>query len=118
MLHKLMHHPWLAPLRSKPAPEIGMLLLRLVVGTAFIYHGYPKLFGNPAMMVNFFRNIHIPLPTLLEPFVGVVEFFGGMLVILGLGGRPLGLMLAFDMAVAVVAAKGLGSWKGVELEVL
>lgn len=116
MLHKILHHPWLEPLRGETSSHIGFLILRVAVGTAFMYHGYPKLFGNPAMVVNFFNNIHIPFASFFAPFVGCVEFFGGALLILGFGVRAIAAMLAFDMFIAILQAKGLASWKGIELE--
>lgn len=118
MLHKLMHHPWAAYLRKPGCPHWGMLILRAAVGAVFIYHGYPKLFVNMAGTVAFFDKIGIPAPGFFAPFVGVVEFFGGLALILGLAARIVGLAFVINMAVAILAAKGLSSWKGIELELL
>lgn len=118
MLHKLMHNPVMTHLRKPVHAEYAKLLLRLVVGAVFIYHGYPKLFGGTAMTVEFFTRIGIPMAAFFAPFVGVVEFFGGLLLMLGLGTRLLGLALAFDMAVAIVSVKLYMSWGAGELELV
>lgn len=116
-----MHHPLITRFRSKASPDWAWLLVRLVVGAIFVYHGYPKLFGpSTEMVVNFFRNIGVPMPELMAPFVGVVEFVGGLMLILGLGTRFWGLALAIDMAVAMLTAhKGAPSWwKASEFELV
>jgi putative oxidoreductase len=116
-MHKLMHHPIMAMLRKPMMADIGLLLARVAAGMAFMYHGYPKLFGGP-MTAMFFGKIGLPAPALLAPFVGFFEFFGGLLLILGLGMRFWALGHAVIMTVAILAAKGLETWKGIELEVV
>jgi putative oxidoreductase len=118
MMHKLMHNRVMVELRKKCSADIGLLVLRTAAGAIFMYHGYPKLFGGTAMVAKFFASIGIPLAGFFAPFVGVVEFFGGLMLILGLGTRFWGLGLAIDMAVAILAAKGLSSWKGIEFELI
>ncbi len=119
LLHKLMHHPILAVLRQKQFTQVGALILRLAVGAVFMYHGYPKLFGaGPAVYAKFFANIGIPAPWFFVPFVGVVEFFGGLCLILGLGARFWGAGYVIDMAVAILKATNLQKFMSYELELL
>ncbi len=113
-----MHNPVMGVLRQPRAHAKGLFLMRLAAGAVFMYHGCPKLFGDTAMFVGFFDKIGIPAPHLMVPFVGFIEFFGGAMLILGLGTRLWGAALAFDMIVAILAAKGLSSWGKIELEVL
>jgi putative oxidoreductase len=69
-------------------------ILRIVVGLLFIQHGTEKLWGFPNGRIdhNFFTALH--------GFAGLLEFPGGLLLILGLFTRPLAFILCGEMAVA------------------
>jgi putative oxidoreductase len=83
----------------KKLEPITLLLLRLGLALVFIYHGYPKLFGDTAKFVEAFRNIGLP------PFVvyltGAIEVFGGLALAFGLFTSIAGLLLLLDMAAAL-----------------
>lgn len=115
MLHKLMHHPLAASLRQPKYRECAVFILRLALGAIFMYHGYGKLTGL-AGVTGFFGKIGIPMPGLMAPFIAGLEFFGGALIILGLAVRPVALLLAGTMLVAILKAKGL-VWAKIEFEV-
>jgi putative oxidoreductase len=55
---------------------------------------------NQAKIVEFFTSLNIPLPALNAHFVSGLEFFGGILLILGLFSRPISLLLTGSMFVA------------------
>jgi putative oxidoreductase len=61
------------------------LPLRLVLGFGFVYHGFPKLFSGQAHdgFVGMLQGIGIPASGLMAWVVGIVEFFGGLLLIAG-----------------------------------
>jgi len=84
------------PDRLRP---LAMLLLRWGLALVFIYHGYPKLFGNTATFVRAFGEIGIPWYFVY--IVGVVETFGGLMLALGLGTRAAALLLLIDMCGAM-----------------
>ena len=44
----------------KKLEPLALLLLRCGLALVFIYHGYPKLFGNTAIFVESFRAIGLP----------------------------------------------------------
>lgn len=80
---------------------VTLNLLRIVTGFLFFPHGAQKLFGwfggGGA------EGIHI--------VAGVLEFFGGIMIILGLFTRPVAFILAGQMAVAYfMAHAGQGFW--------
>lgn len=79
---------------------LALLLLRIALGVIFIYHGYPKLFGHTRQTMDAFR--HMGLPPYFAYLAGVIEFFGGCLLIVGLFTRVAGLLIAAEMAVALV----------------
>jgi putative oxidoreductase len=78
---------------------LALLLLRWALGVIFLYHGTPKLFGNPQPYLEFFGKIGFP--PWMAYVAGVVELFGGALLIAGLFTRVAALLLAGQMAVAI-----------------
>jgi putative oxidoreductase len=78
---------------------LALLLLRVALGIIFIFHGYPKLFTHTREAMQGFE--HMGFPGYLVYVAGVIEFFGGIVLILGLFTRIAGLLLAAEMAVAV-----------------
>jgi len=80
---------------------LALLLLRLALGAVFIDHGYPKLFGHARETVEAFMRLG--LPSYLAYVSGLIEFFGGSMLIVGLFTRVAGLLLAIEL--------GIGIWK-------
>jgi putative oxidoreductase len=82
--------------------ELGIAILRIVVGIVFAAHGAQKLFviglGGVTRM---FHGLGIPSPHIAAIVVTLVEFVGGIALILGLFTRYVSILLAVDMAVAV-----------------
>jgi len=77
--------------------------VRLYWGWQFMQTGWGKL-HNLAQVTQFFTSLGIPAPGPTAFFVGCVEFFGGLLLILGLASRLTGLVLAGNMFVAYFTA--------------
>jgi putative oxidoreductase len=69
------------------------------LGIVFIYHGYPKLFGSTERFVESFQAIG--LPSYFVYLAGVIEFFGGLAIALGLFTPVVGIILLLEMAVAM-----------------
>lgn len=78
--------------------SLGLAVLRVIVGVVFVVHGYEKLFqtGIPGVS-GFFTQIGAPLPQLTAPLVSVLEFGGGIALILGLFTPVVAALLAADM---------------------
>ena len=84
---------------------VALLALRLSLGIIFVYHGYPKLVrSNPAMQQFFIEH---NLPGYFVALAGVLETFGGFLFFVGLFTRPVALLLATEMAIAIWKVKGV-----------
>lgn len=79
---------------------LGLLILRIALGLIFLTHGYPKLTRSTAAMQAMF--VQHGLPPQLVYVAGVLESFGGVLLIAGLFTRPAALLLAIEMGVAIV----------------
>jgi putative oxidoreductase len=87
--------------------DLGILLLRLAAGAGFIFvHGKGKIFGGPelwAKIGNAMSNYGITFyPTFWGFMAGFSEFFGGILLILGLFVRPAAALMAFTMVTAAL----------------
>lgn len=91
------------------------LILRLVLGGAFIAHGYPKLFKMFAGFAGWLESIGIRPGKFWAAVVGIVEFFGGIALVLGLFTQLVGLLVAIDMVVAMAKVKW-GKVKFIEME--
>lgn len=87
----------------------ALLLLRVALGVIFIFHGYPKLTHSQQWVENFG---HMGFPRYFAYIAGVLEVFGGAVLIAGIFTRIAGLLLAIEMAVAVCKVHGLLSNPG------
>jgi putative oxidoreductase len=83
---------------------MGPTLARLTVGLVFIGTGWGKL-HSLGDVTEFFTSLHIPAPGFNARLTACTEFFGGLLILLGLGTRLVALPLAFTMVVAILTAK-------------
>ncbi|PYT70523.1 MAG: hypothetical protein DMG39_15275 [Acidobacteria bacterium] len=83
----------------KKLEPLTLLLLRLGLAHVFIYHGYPKLFGENERIIEAFQAIG--LPTYVVYLTGGIEFFAGIALALGLLTPIAGLLLLLDMAAAM-----------------
>lgn len=89
--------------------DLGLLILRLGVGAAFIIHGLPKLTAGPNGP-NGWTNLghsmgHIGIhffPAFWGFMAAVSEGIGGVLLIIGAFYRPTCLLLAFTMTIATL----------------
>ena len=88
--------------------DMGLLVLRLVLGGIFIAHGLSKIVGPNAIGVEKFSellagmNLTLPSAKLLAYVVISAEIGGGALVALGLFARLGALAIAVVMVVAIV----------------
>lgn len=78
---------------------LGLLAMRLALGAIMIAHGWPKLM-NPGMARSVAASTGAPgwMGYLL---IGA-EFFGGILVVIGLLTRPAAAAIMIDMTVAIL----------------
>lgn len=100
--------------------EYGILLIRLVVGLAFVGHGAQKLFGwfgggGPSGTAAFFASLGFRAPAAMAIMVGLSELGGGLLLATGFLTPLAALILSVVMlnAIATVQWKRgfLGGWE-------
>lgn len=76
----------------------ALAALRIMTALLFLAHGAQKLFGFPTPM-----EMDVQLFSLMG-FAGILEFFGGLLILIGFFTRPVAFVLAGMMAVAYFMA--------------
>jgi putative oxidoreductase len=79
-----------------------LLALRVYFFWQLFLTGKGKL-SNIGKVSEFFASLGIPLPTLNAYFIGSLECFGSLLLIIGLASRPLSLLIVISMTVAYLA---------------
>ena len=75
----------------------ALLLLRVVVGVAFVLHGAPKMAHASTWMDAMPHHA----PAFLQEAAAVAEFFGGFMLIAGVATRVAAALIAVDMIVAI-----------------
>ncbi len=75
---------------------LGLLVLRMALGIIFMSHGYPMLAHRTGATQALF--VQHGLPGYFVLISGVLEVFGGGLLLLGLFTRGAALLLALEMA--------------------
>ena len=105
-----------------PSPRqlsIGLAVLRVAVAAVFINHGRQKLFVYGfAGVTGAFTHMGVPAPGLMGPFIGLLEFFGGIALAVGLLTRLFALGFVFDMLGAILLVQLKKGFGGFELEFL
>ncbi len=91
--------------------NLGLFLLRLTLAIIFIAHGSQKvttMFGGSgfAGTAESFENMGLFMPSFTAYFVGIVEFFGGIFMLIGLLTREVSVLFLIVMIGAIVTVHG------------
>src|ERR1700723_1136543 len=92
-----IYHRVMSALASLQSPML--LAVRLYWGFQFAQTGWGKLHNLPKITA-FFASLNIPFPGFNAPFIAMLEFTGGILLMLGLFSRPIAFLLACNMFAA------------------
>ena len=92
--------------RGSSCSDLGLFLIRAIVGVVGMYHGSQKLFGafdgpgikNFAAMLG---KMNVPMPEVSATLSGIAEFGGGLALLVGFAVPIAALLFAFNMGVAV-----------------
>ncbi len=80
---------------------VALAILRVVMGIIFVVWGYGKVFGG-GYAIGFFTKAGIPLPEIAGPIVSFMELGGGILLIVGLFTRYVGVLFTIEFIVAAI----------------
>jgi putative oxidoreductase len=91
--------------------DIGLLLIRLVIGLSFMAHGAQKLFGSFGGYGikgtgGWFESIGMKPGVALALMAGLAEFGGGLLLALGFLTPLAGVLIAGTMLIAIIKVHG------------
>ena len=97
---------------AKYGVSVGALILRVLVGFVMISSGASKLFGGMEMFTDMVTNLGIPAPVFMAYIAALVEFVGGIAVLLGIATRVFAGLIAIVMGVAFFGAHGANMLQG------
>ncbi|ODG94053.1 MULTISPECIES: DoxX family protein [Bacillaceae] len=91
--------------------NIGLLIIRLVIGLLFVGHSAQKLFGwfgghGLKGTGGWFESIGMKPGVTVALFAGLAELIGGILFTLGLLTPLAGIMIAVTMLMAIIKVHG------------
>jgi putative oxidoreductase len=106
--------------RSSPRQlDLGLAVLRVGVAAVFINHGYQKLFVfGLTGVTGAFTHMGVPLPGVMGPLIGVLEFFGGIALLFGFLARVVAGGFVLDMLGAILLVQLKNGFSHFELEFL
>ena len=85
--------------------SLGLLWLRVLMGSSIAVHGYQKIFGGGVeTFASFVETLGLPFPLAAAWVAALSEFVGGILIVLGLGTRFAALLIFGTMTVAAFVA--------------
>ena len=114
-----------APVADQSALDLGLLVIRLVVGVTMAAHGTQKLFGwfdggGIAGTGGFFESSGYPQGETMAWIAGLSETLGGIGLIAGLF-TPLAAAAILGVMINAIAVKGTGEFfapKGIEYDLV
>jgi putative oxidoreductase len=98
-------------MRGVRGSDVGLLLIRGMVGFVFVFHGSQKLFGafgGPGRggCAQALAAMGVPAPGVQSVLAASAEFFGGLALLAGVGTRVAVVPLVVTMLVASFVAHG------------
>lgn len=99
-----MHQLFSTLNRSRPAAP---LVLRVVLGGLFIWHGIDKFDAGLEMVEGAFRMSDVPAPAVAARVVAVTEIVAGTALVVGLFTRLVAIALAAILVGALIWAKDI-----------
>ena len=115
-MNKLLRILTAGPGGATPLADFGLLITRVGVGVIMAFsHGLSKVWregsvGPPQQLIDGVGAMGFPAPTAFAWAAALTEFFGSILLALGLFTRPAALALTFNMAVAAFVAHRKDPW--------
>ncbi|HWP27445.1 MAG TPA: DoxX family protein [Xanthobacteraceae bacterium] len=99
--------PGLKPFYDRAIP-FSWLVIRVAVGWNLVVHGWPKLGGPSPAILKAFADLGFTPPAYWFWASCIIEFFGGIAIILGLFTRFWSAAVAIEMLLIMIAYWGNG----------
>ncbi|MFN0090052.1 MAG: DoxX family protein [Acidimicrobiales bacterium] len=84
---------------------VALLVVRVLIGGLFVYHGIDKFDAGISMIEGMFRTWGVPAAGVAAPATAVIEIVGGLALIAGLGTRLAAAVLGLVMLGAILYVK-------------
>ena len=97
------------------SPDLSAFFLRLALGITFVVAGYLKL-TDISTALSFFASVHVPIA--LAYLVTLIEFVGGVLMLLGFFTEYIAWLFAIIMFFAIILYTGSKGFAGYELHLV
>jgi putative oxidoreductase len=93
--------------RNSTPANLGLLLMRVMLGAVFSFHGAQKLFGafdgdGLKAFAASLESMQVPWPMESALAAALTEFVGGLALATGIGARVMAIPLVITMLVAIV----------------
>ncbi len=95
--------------------NLGLLVLRLTLGSVFLVHGIQKL-SNMEMTIGFFGTLGFS--AFMTWVVALIEAVGGAAVIFGIGTKMWSSLFAIIMLVVITTVKNGKGFSAMELDIV
>lgn len=92
--------PFLSPVYSKFAEPVGWVGFRLAIGLSLVVAGWPKIIA-PLAQSGFVESLGMYPGWFWSPLLAAMQFFGGMLIAVGLLTRPVALANAVMLLITL-----------------
>ena len=91
---------------SKKWNEWAPVPIRLVFGGFLAYHGYPKVFtaAGHASFLHIMQQTGIPFPQVMAWVIGLLEFFGGLTIVLGAFVVTAATLIVIELSINIIMA--------------
>ena len=103
-----MSHSHASPTDDRLLNDTALLLIRLMIGIVFVFHGSQKVFGvfgghGVEGFAAYLSSLNIPFPLLNAWAAALTELLGGIALLLGMGVRIAAIPLAMPPSSSVRA---------------
>jgi putative oxidoreductase len=96
---------------SSISPGWGIAVVRIMAGIILVAAGWSKLWAGLGGFTSFIAQLGLPAPNVLGPGVAILELLGGVLLLLGVGTRVLGLLFMIEFIVTTALVRlPAGNW--------
>lgn len=75
--------------------------VRMIVGYAFMFHGYAKLVRGPEHFAEILHGLGVPIPGLMGWIIIIVELVGGLAILMGAFARWVSIPLSAILLVSM-----------------